>query len=323
MLNQLFEWQLHMPLKISRDRINILEYIYKWNVLILFHDEQLSYSRAIRQQEGIWTKTPFTSKCMFQQPADKKDDGKSVTCGKDMELCKISYVGWCPRESVCLGGLLTPGRAAHRCQVMLGMKTAAIFFFKGKIMKLQRAITAFSVCVMRWQPPQLLSKNVIFSPETLLNSICPGSWLSHQLKSMLSVPVYPMGLFLLCECLTERLSQAITIWPVRVISWLVANQPLSVTSHFFEIFFRESTMKSRKKTAIHLSASWMKITWMNLVCVSSNQPLKIWNSLWEEIFCAESMTYVFSKWMFWYLSQKLHIHITDLKLLNTFVPPAK
>lgn len=31
---------------------------------------------------------------MFQQPADKKADGKSVTCGKDIELCKIAYRWW-------------------------------------------------------------------------------------------------------------------------------------------------------------------------------------------------------------------------------------
>lgn len=65
---------------------------------------------------------------MFRQPAEKYADGKSVTCGKDMELCKASCREQGPRESDSSSGLFTLGRSAHVCLTMLGVKTAAMLF---------------------------------------------------------------------------------------------------------------------------------------------------------------------------------------------------
>lgn len=58
----------------------------------------------------------------------KNADGKSVTCGKDTELCKASYREQGPRESDCSSVLFTPGRSAHVCLMTIGVKTAAMFF---------------------------------------------------------------------------------------------------------------------------------------------------------------------------------------------------
>lgn len=65
---------------------------------------------------------------MFQQPADKHAERKTVTYGKDMELGKVSYMERGLRESVYLGSLLILSSSAYVCPMMLNMKTATIFF---------------------------------------------------------------------------------------------------------------------------------------------------------------------------------------------------
>lgn len=66
-----------------------------------------------------------------------------MTCGKDMDLCKIFYREWGPKESVSSGGLLPRGRSAHACPVMLGMKTAAIFFPNAKLQSFEEQLLHF------------------------------------------------------------------------------------------------------------------------------------------------------------------------------------
>lgn len=100
------------------------------------------------QTTGKDSKTHFTSKSMFQYQQKKNADGKYVTCGKNMELCKVSCREERPRESDCSSGSLTLGRSACVHLVMLGVRTAAMFLQRKKITKLGRKITVFSVPVM-------------------------------------------------------------------------------------------------------------------------------------------------------------------------------
>lgn len=129
---------------------------------------------------------------MFQQPAAKNADGKTVTRGKDMELRKVSYRERGPRESVCSGGLLTLGISAHVCPMMLGIKTAVIFSQRQNCKTSKGKHCIFCLCD-EMILIHILVQNVIFWPETLHNSICSGSWLSHQLKSVWKFLLYPTG----------------------------------------------------------------------------------------------------------------------------------
>lgn len=103
-----------------------------------------------------------------------------------MELCKVSYREQGPRESVCSGGLLTLGRSAHVCPMMLGMKSATMFFQRQNCKTSKSNYCIFCLCD-EMTFIQILVQNVIFWPETLRNCVCSGNWLSHQLKSVWNV----------------------------------------------------------------------------------------------------------------------------------------
>lgn len=222
----MFDWQLHLALKRWTDYVNILDYKYGRSYLILLHDQQLSCCRASRPQNRI-QRLILLQKACFSKQQKKNADGKSVTCGKDTELCKDSYREQGPRESDCSSVLFTPSRSAHVCLMTLGVKTAAMFFQRKNISKLGREISVFSVPVMRRHPDFGLKWHIWW--ETLYHFIYSGSWLSHQPKNIWNVPLYPMHCSLTWGFLTESVSGCYHLASESV-SWLVTNESLSDTS---------------------------------------------------------------------------------------------
>lgn len=88
-------------------------------------------------------KNSFYFKEHVPVPAEKSADGKSVTRGKDMELCKVSCREQGPRESDCSSGLLTLSRSARVYLMMLGVKTAAMFLQRNKSQNLEEKLLYF------------------------------------------------------------------------------------------------------------------------------------------------------------------------------------
>jgi len=82
-----------------------------------------------------------------------------VTCGKELELCKVSCREWGPRELVCSGGLLTLGIPVHVWSMMLGWKGQKYFFSKTKLQNFYYCI--FCVCD-EMALIQVFIENVIF-----------------------------------------------------------------------------------------------------------------------------------------------------------------
>lgn len=97
-------------------------------------------------------------------------------------------------------------------------------FFKGSITKKknnnnnQKALTTFFFWVMRGYYSRFWFKISYFDQRLFIifhNSICLGSWLVHKLKSVWNIPFYPVGHSLKWN-FSERLTQAVIIWPVRL-----------------------------------------------------------------------------------------------------------